>query len=186
MPRHSFLVPLVVLAACGTSPPEAVRPDGPVERSVDDELRFGSVVVEVMRENQTTTGVSPLPAEQLWPHLADAILDLGFESDHLATYEPSAYQVVVSRRPVRTLGGQKMSRLLDCGRSPTGPRADTHQIHVRLLAWLEPAGDGTLVRTRLEASARRRGIGAVASCGSRGKLELILVDELHERALETG
>ncbi len=171
------------LTACAAPPPGAPRPDSPPQEELRDEIRYGSVIVDIVREDQTTIGATPLPADRLWPYLIEVVLDLGFETDDLKVYDPASRQVAVSRRPVRRLGGARMSRLLDCGRSVTGPRADTHQIEVRLTAWLEPVDRGSLVRTRLEAAARRRGLGAVGACRSRGKLEIMLVDELHRRAL---
>lgn len=173
---------VLVLGSCGPVPqPEAAAaPDGSVQRS---EFRYGTVLVDVYRQDQVTTAVSPLPAEELWPHLMVVVLEMGFSAEDVVTYDGSSYYLVVSRKRVKTLADQRLSRLIDCGRSTTGPQADTRQVEVRVSSWIEPLEEGALVRTQLEAGARERGTSRVRSCTSRGKLETTLVDALHERAI---
>ncbi|NIQ56524.1 MAG: hypothetical protein GWN71_25125, partial [Gammaproteobacteria bacterium] len=82
----------------------------------------------------------------------------------------------------RRLAGDRLSTFLRCGQALGPPKADNGQTRVSLTSWLEPKGDGTTIRTRLQATARDVGTSTAASaCSSTGVLERIITEELAAR-----
>lgn len=74
----------------------------------------------------------------------------------------------------RRIGGQAMSRYLDCGRGFSGNNADFYRITLAISAWVEPAG-GAPERLLVAIAASGRdpagSRSAYSPCTSRGALE---------------
>lgn len=74
----------------------------------------------------------------------------------------------------RNLGGQALSRYLECGSGMTGPRADSHRIMMPLLVLIDPGPDSTSkVRIALVGSAQDNAGNSTqpVQCGSTGIFE---------------
>lgn len=75
-------------------------------------------------------------------------------------------------RVARVAGTRQLSRYLACGTGIQGPNADTYEVTLQLLVRLAASGDGTVVRTTLDAYARPRdAAGEALHCASLGTLE---------------
>ncbi|MCC6318549.1 MAG: hypothetical protein IT361_12775 [Gemmatimonadaceae bacterium] len=84
----------------------------------------------------------------------------------------------------RNLAGTALSRYLECGQSMTGPRADSHRVHMPLLLMLAPAPDHTTdLRIALVASAQDNAgtSNTPVQCGSSGLLESQLRKAINEQ-----
>ena len=86
---------------------------------------------------------------------------------------------------VSRLGGERLSRFLDCGQGISGQRADSYRVSITLLTSVHTTEDG---RSRLvadfDATARPRDhSGSEVYCSSRGTLERLLVDQVRTRAV---
>lgn len=74
----------------------------------------------------------------------------------------------------RRLGGEPLSRYLDCGRGFSGSNADIYRISLAISVWVEPAtGDAERLLVAIAASGRdpSGSHSAYAVCTSRGALE---------------
>jgi hypothetical protein len=83
---------------------------------------------------------------------------------------------------IRTLGGQRLSRYLNCGAGMTGPLADNGRLQMAVASTILPgSGDSLVVRTAIVAAASslegasRDAVG----CTTNGALEL----QVHDRML---
>lgn len=159
---------LAALAACGTTSAPVRTVDQPVSYDVPA-ARQG---VHLVRDEGVSTGSIDAPLDEVWRHLPAAYAGLGLEADALDVLDPAARRIVVTDHRVRRLGGERLSRYLDCGLSTGTPKADNGQARIDLESWLEPDGDATRIRIRFEGRSRDTGSssGAVL-CTSKGTLE---------------
>lgn len=85
----------------------------------------------------------------------------------------------------RRLGGQPLSRYLDCGRGFSGNNADFYRITLAISAWVEPAG-GAPERLLVAIAASGRdpagSRSAYSPCTSRGALEKRIAERVQELA----
>lgn len=81
---------------------------------------------------------------------------------------------------VRRIGGERMSRFVDCGTGITGQRADQFRVSITLMTSVVSADGGmSRVVTDFDATARPRNTsGSEVYCTSRGTLEVRLLDEV--------
>jgi hypothetical protein len=171
---------LTALTACaGSSGSEAPSPGRTERVPIQIEYGAGTVTVDLVREEQVTTGWIDAPVEDAWRHLLGVYETIGFQVEDLTEYVPAARHVGVSLPRVRRIAGERPSRFLDCGYSLTAPKADQGHVRLLLSTWLSPKDGGTTVTTRLEASARDSGTStAPIRCSSKGKLEQLIADRL--------
>lgn len=83
----------------------------------------------------------------------------------------------------RRLGGQALSRYLDCGRGFSGNNADFYRITLAVSAWVEPAtGDAKQLLVAIAASGRdpAGSRSAYSQCTSRGALEKRIAERVQE------
>lgn len=83
----------------------------------------------------------------------------------------------------RRLGGEALSRYLDCGRGFSGPNADYYRITLAVSAWVEPAtGDPKQLMVAIAASGRDpSGTRSYYSqCTSRGALEKRIAERVQQ------
>lgn len=87
---------------------------------------------------------------------------------------------------VRQFLGRPMVELLDCGSGMTGPNAATFRIYMALVTRVTDAPGGTSdVSVQLSATAKDLTSGTSSDllpCGSSGKIEQRLLDEIEKRA----
>jgi hypothetical protein len=93
-------------------------------------------------------------------------------------------KVVYNRRLIASrIGGQPMSRYLECGGGLTGPHADSWRITLSYAVFVDAASaGGSRVGVALFATARNpEGVSTSAvACGSTGALEREIADKVRE------
>jgi hypothetical protein len=184
MRRISTVAACLLAAACNTS-----TGGGPVGDTPDPVMvdmpggHFG--IIDVVREDNTSTAWMPVPPEDVWLHLPAVYGAIGLPLDRLTVLDETAHRIGTSGYRTRRLADRRLSRLLECGYSMGAPKADNGQVRVDLHTWLEPHDGGTNVRTRLEAVARSGGTSSSAvKCSTNGALEKEIVNRLHLRVLK--
>ena len=95
---------------------------------------------------------------------------LGLE---LNVLDPAARTVATqNQRLMRHLGQIPLTRLVDCGSSITGARAEEWFVYLSVMSRVSAAGSGSRVATRVDAFAvDPEGSGERIACGSTGELE---------------
>lgn len=179
-----FLFPLiaVLLIGCATTP------------SSGDPL-IGSGVQAPVSENPTGTGGEfrlpadmvtsslevPAGADAAWPALKAVYEELKIPTPEVI--EPARtlrnLRWVVSRR----LGGERLSRYLDCGRSASGLNADTHRLELEVASRVVPVGPD---RSRIDTEITGIGMNMEGTsntrvlCTSNHQLELRIAARVRE------
>lgn len=180
--RLARLAPVLLLAATACTSPRMeplVTPTGQKRTPVQVQTFGGTYTVDLVREDQISTGWIDVPADDAWRHLLAVYGALGFEVADLAEYIPDARRVTVSERRMRRIADKRLSAYIDCGYAIAGNKADGGNVKVYLSTWLEPENGGTTVTTRFESSAKDSGTSTAAvTCSSNGKLEQLIADQL--------
>ncbi len=84
----------------------------------------------------------------------------------------------------RRLGGEPMSKYLDCGRGFSGNNADFYRISLAISSWVEPAtGEPARLVVAIAASGRdpAGSRSAYSACTSRGALERRIAERVQAR-----
>lgn len=175
---------IAVLALLGCAPGTQTRRAGPVRETVQIDAPTGTALLDLTREDDTTTGRIAAPPELVWRQLPAVYAAIGFGPETLAVVDGGARRIAVRNHRTRRVAGERMSRLVRCGQGLGAPKADNGQTRITLESWLEAAKDGgTTVHTRLVASARDIGTStAPVACSSTGVLERIIGERLAARA----
>jgi hypothetical protein len=121
-------------------------------------------------------GAGERPADQL---LIDAdkafsLLPKAYESLGLTptVNDPKARIVGVQNLVIhKPIGGERLSRLLDCGVDVTGPNADYYEVHLTVLSGVQASEGGSTLVTRVAAWAAPNGLSSSVRCASTGRLE---------------
>ena len=84
--------------------------------------------------------------------------------------------------------GRRLSLFFDCGSSIGGARADRYQVTASVMVQISVGDGGTLVRTRVGATAKQRNVsGNAVPCQSRRRLERRILELIGEElASEAG
>jgi hypothetical protein len=122
------------------------------------------------------------PPDRVHAAFVTAFRELGIPTD---VVNPTTRQVANPQfRVGRELGGVRLGRLLRCGETMTGPRAESDRVIMAVVSDVRPLGkDASAVETRVIAVAtdtggtRRR-----AACSSTGELEQRLHDVVKKAA----
>lgn len=111
-----------------------------------------------------------MDVKKAWATLPQAYASVGLTPN---VVDPAAMIVGVQGLVVhKPIGGERLSRLLDCGVDVTGPNADYYEIHLTVMTGVRAADDGTsTVSTRIAAWAAANGQSSNVRCGSTGRLE---------------
>ena len=137
--------------------------------------------VTVTTEAFVKTFEVPAGRDRLFDLFPDAFDQVGLPAPLLnrSTYTAAVRDHTVQRR----LGGQRLSRMFECGTGPTGAYADTRRIEMDVTVRLQPAAEGTSVTTDIGAhSYDPTGRTAITNCTSRGLLERMIADALRSAA----
>lgn len=80
----------------------------------------------------------------------------------------------------RTMAGQNMTAIVDCGSGPEGLHASSYRIYMSLLTTVMPADGGTDVEVTLNPSGQdvTEGSSDRVPCGTKGKLEQMVLDRI--------
>ncbi|MES2178106.1 MAG: hypothetical protein V4550_09600 [Gemmatimonadota bacterium] len=109
-------------------------------------------------------------SDKVWAALGQVYAELGVP---LSVVDSSSHVIgavrVTQRRPV---GGDRLSRLLECGSGAYGPNAERYTVQLTLLTAIQPLGDkATIVDTRAGGQASPNGLSSTVGCASSGVLE---------------
>ena len=122
-------------------------------------------------EDQSVTGLMLATPDHGWSRLPAIFEELGVE----VTYSnPATYTMGNRGARIRRIGGERLSRYVDCGYGTTAqPYADQYEVTMGLMVTLTEVEDGTQVTVRVEGSAKPRSVsGHAVNCSSKGTLEL--------------
>jgi hypothetical protein len=123
----------------------------------------------------------PASADAAWPALKAVYQELKIPTPEVS--EPARtvrnLRFVVSRR----LGGERLSRYLDCGRSASGLNADTHRLELEIASRVVPVGpresridtEITGIGVNMEGTSNNRVL-----CTSNHQLELRIAERVRE------
>jgi hypothetical protein len=165
----------VLLSSCAAPRPEerelAIRP-----RDL-----AGDVEAKLLAESSLVTHHVDAPVEHVWAVLPSVYEELEIP---LGFYEPE--KMVLGNREFnpKTIGGNRMSRYLDCGANTTGGSyADTYQVELYLVTRVDAVGEAkTRIRTEVYATARARDTGGNRiQCPTKGLLERRITEVITEK-----
>lgn len=180
MQRVTLCTMIVVSAGCASSP-------HPAERTTDERVTISAPTGVVADMNLTRSqyvggGVVPAARAEVWALLPAVYEELGLPAP---AADRSSWTVAVQRHSIRrTLGRQRLSSFLECGRDMTGELADTHRITLSVRTWLENSGTAsTAVHSMIEATATSvEGRAGSSTCSTRGELERRILEAVREHA----
>jgi hypothetical protein len=180
---------LAILVGCMSCAPHRAGPDiTPTQTSVAITTEEGASTptVRLTRDPYISNDVLVGERLELWRLIPNAFEALGLP---LPTVDRNAYSATIQNHVVtRNLNGERLSNFLECGAGMGGAYADSHRVTVNLQSWIEAADSAgrSIVRSRLEASARNplHGSAGTTHCSSRGRLELLVREELRRLSVE--
>lgn len=175
--RPATTVAAALLAAACASAPSG----GSKSERTRIEAGNGAYDLELTRDRLATRHTLQAPVDSVWNALPDAYTALGLTGGII---DPATRQFGMPRPTLapHTLAGQRLSRLLSCGSTATGAKADSYEVRYVVTSRVSAADAGTRVDTRVEATARPRGTGSrPIECASTGVLEQMLADSLSAR-----
>jgi hypothetical protein len=123
----------------------------------------------------------PASAEDAWPALKAVYEELKIRMREVSESSRTVRNLrfVVSRR----LGGQRLSRYLDCGRSATGPNADSYRLELEIASRVVAVGPG---QSRIDTEITGSGMNVEGTsnnrvlCTSNHQLELRIASRVRE------
>ena len=128
--------------------------------------------------NQAQTVRNDLPGSpgEVWPALQAAYEELELE---VTASDPGTGTLAARQNRMRSLGGERNSRWVDCGDDLTGPVADKSYVTFDVVSQLTRASaTSTQLVVQVQARGRRRdNASGELICSSTGALEA----EIHER-----
>jgi hypothetical protein len=176
MPSLRRTIPLLAVALTACSTP---RPD---DREVGARFRelSGDVTSRLTAESSMVTHHVDAPVARVWAILPEVFEDLEIP---LGAFEPENMALGNREFSPKRIGGDRMSRYLDCGSGITGrPYADAYRVTLYLMTRIDALGPAqTRIRTEIDASARNREIsGYPIHCTSKGILERRISERVSE------
>ena len=121
------------------------------------------------------------PPSDVWKALPAAYADLGLVGGPAIGQAQTYAAVIPSVR--RQLGKVPLSRMLDCGTTPSGvPGADVHLVRLTVTTLVEPEGTGSRLRTQIVARATSvENSNGAQDCMSNGIMEQRLAAAIDAR-----
>jgi len=117
------------------------------------------------------------PVAAVWPRLQVAYGLLEIPIEH---QDPSRHQLGNLNFRPRRIGGDRLSKFLDCGQGNTARQnADTYAVTMSVMTTLTPGDTGadTRVETLVQASAKARDTSSRrVTCASKGQLEMMIAE----------
>lgn len=168
----------LLASACAAPSSPADRPPAPQE--VETRVEEGAASAILRTRASALDAEIDAPLDRTWEALRATYEAMDIP---LGTFEPAEGQLGSPRFRARRIGGERMSRWVDCGSGINGPRADTYQVHPVVTSWVRPAGAGaTTLTTVVQATARPVDVsGSEVQCRSRGRLEEAIASAVQER-----
>ncbi len=109
------------------------------------------------------------PAAKVWNALNQVYGELGVPVTVVDTETRVVGAIRATQR--RPVGGERLSRILECGSGPYGPNAEHYTVQLTVLSAVQSVGDKTTIDTRVGGSASPNGLNSSVNCGSTGALE---------------
>ncbi len=158
----------------------------PAERTISISTADNAVNTDIRmtRDEYLARAALLAPREAVWAVVTDVFAEVGLPAPRLddARWTATVENHVVRRR----LGGQRLSRYLECGSGMTGAYADERRLYLNVTVQLQEGetADETTVVTRVTATAEQpSGVSGTMSCSSRGSLERTLANALQLEVL---
>lgn len=168
---------LALFASCTGSPPA-----GPSPQRTTTTISAGTSTGSISQATGDigTRVTFSQPADQVWLATQVAYASLGIDAGIM---EPQGWVYGTRRLVASRVGGERASRLVNCGTGAFGaPAADSYAVSFTVASSVEPRATGTQVVTWMAATARPRGTaGDAVQCTSRGRLEAMINAEITSR-----
>jgi hypothetical protein len=163
----TLLAALATALACASSSPG--KPDPGIQYTGFD-ARSGRFTVGAGGGGERPTDVLLVNEDRAWELLSKAYESLGLTPTYSdPTKKVIGVQNLVTHKPV---GGERLSRLLDCGVDVTGPNADYYEVHLTVMSGVQATDSGgSKVTTRVAAWAAPNGLSSSVRCASTGRIE---------------
>ena len=186
--RSSVLAGLCVsllIAGCASDP--AVRPTEATPVTITPMTPVDGVTVEVARSKMMNHFDFEVPVEKLWTAMMETHAAIGIPISTADQRKGTAMFMVQNR--YRRIMDRPASSYLDCGTGPTGLKADSYRLLIRVHHTLVPVGDDksrSLLTTVVEYFATNPGVsGDPVSCVSNGRLERDIAALIKARLLQS-
>lgn len=189
--RTSLIAVALVLCACSSSGavPHATS-ESPDLRATQQFTRVETPngLIEIDWEHQHTYEETRLlvGVDKAWGAFPTVFGELGIDP---GIVDSKQHVFGNAGKKVRgSLGGQRLSRYLDCGATAGMSNADQYDVVMRVVSQVVPGDAGlALVRTQVEASSHASGVsGTNARCVSTGALEARIAHMMSELAAKSG
>jgi hypothetical protein len=119
------------------------------------------------------------PAARAWVTLAKVYADLGIPISVVDTETHVLGALRATHR--RPVGGERLSRVLECGTGSFGPNAERYTVKLTALSSIQPLADGrATLDTRVGGVAAPNGLSSSVACASTGLLEERIAAELRK------
>ena len=175
--KASGTLALLALLLSSCAPP---RPEDR-ELAIRPRELAGDVEAKLRAESSLVTHHVDAPVEQVWAVLPSVYEELEIP---LGFYEPEGMALGNREFNPKTIGGNRMSRYLNCGANTAGrPFADAYQVEMYLVTRVDAVGPSkTRIRTELYATARARDTGVNRiQCPTNGSLERRITEVITEK-----
>ncbi len=140
--------------------------------------------IETQRSLMTQSVVLDMPIETAYRRLLATYDVLGLEANTVSERD----RLVGTRNLIlrRRLGNRRLSALLNCGSSMTGPNADQYEVTMNIVTQLRASGTAaTQLSTRIDATARPMGVASSpVYCSSTGRLETEIAESVEGTSRE--
>ena len=182
LPLVAALASAALAGACASSGASSAASPIETSRTIISSASPTAQDVELTKDTRLSSATLTASPEQVWQALPAAMADLGLTGGPLIG-QARTY-IAVMPRVRRMLNKVPLSRYLECGTTPSGmPGADTHLIRLQVTSIVEPAGQGTRLRTQVLASGNSvDGTSAgVIDCATTGAIEARIASNVETR-----
>lgn len=181
--RLSFLFLALLLAGCASGSSDGQMLGSGVQAAASDNPTGTGGEFHLPPDLVTATLEVPVSADVAWSTLKAVYQELKIPTPEVSESSKTLRNLrfVVSRR----LGGQRLSRYLDCGRSATGPNANTHRLELEIASRVVSLGEG---KSRIDTEIAGTGMNIEGTsntrvlCTSTHQLELRIAGRVSELA----
>ena len=174
--RRSATITAIVFSLASSASPAVAQGAARAGPFNPQSGRFGTALPnEAARAPDTLSA----PSDRVWAALTQVYGDLGIQ---LSVVDTETHVIgalrVVQRRPV---GGERLSRLLECGSGAYGPNAERYTVQLTILTAVQSIGENrTIIDTRAGGQAAPNGLNSTVPCGSTGVLAEKLIAMLRK------
>jgi hypothetical protein len=143
------------LGACASTPPNSESDQSRVRVQSGDLGRTMALDVDTRHRAATVDADVPLTAVAAFDALPDVYRRLGITQVAVVDTSGGVYTVGVRNlRAHGSIGGEQLSKYLDCGSAPMHLPANSYDVNLSATSYVTPAGQGSTVHTLVSATAR--------------------------------